>query len=46
MSSYKSFPLILPEGVAEAGEASGRPRRMSKDGSGGAAADSEPVPRA
>ena len=33
----------LSEGVAEDREASGRPRRMSKDGIGGPAADSEPV---
>jgi len=35
--------LGLSEGVAEDSEASGRPRRMSKDGIGGPAADSEPV---
>ena len=31
------------EGVAQAGEASGRPQRMSKDGIGGVADDSSPV---
>jgi hypothetical protein len=33
------------EGVAEDREAGGRPRRMSKDGIGGRAADSQPVAR-